>query len=298
MKYAAGIDVGGTNTRVALINEKYEIIKREQFSTNKEKPEETLMKIRDIIQEFGYPIEGIGISCPGPLDLINGTILTPPNLPGWHHFQLTASLEEITGTKVYLENDANLACLAEAVTGAGKGKEYVQFLTISTGVGAGFCVGGKIFRGSRGFAQEVANSILWKNGPSQGDLKKGSIESIASGTAIVKRAADMGIQAQHAGEVYEKGKEGDQKAQEIMEDVYEYLSSFLGILYGVLDPDLFVLGGSVALKIPGFIKEIEKRTKEKVYAALEGNVHVVPAVLGEDSGLIGAACLAFSALDQ
>ena len=115
MKYAAGIDVGGTNTRVALINEKYEMIKREQFSTNKEKPEETLMKIRDIIQEFGYPIEGIGISCPGPLDLINGTILTPPNLPGWHHFQLTASLEEITGTKVYLENGCDRSGKRERV---------------------------------------------------------------------------------------------------------------------------------------------------------------------------------------
>lgn len=294
MKYAAGIDVGGTNTRVALISETYEVIDRKQFSTNGENPEETLKKIRDIIHEFECPIEGIGISCPGPLDLIHGEVLTPPNLPGWHHFKLTQHLEELTGVKVYLENDANLACLAEAVTGAGKGKEYVQFLTISTGVGAGFCTGGKIYRGARGFAQEVANSILWKDGPSQGDLKKGSIESIASGTAIVTRARAEGMEAEHAGEVYEKAAAGNLKAQEIMEDAYEYLSSFLGILYGVLDPDLFVLGGSVALKIPGFIQEIEMRVRAKVYDALQDNVHIVPAVLGEDCGLIGAACLVFS----
>jgi glucokinase len=297
MKYAVGIDVGGTNTRVALVDEEYKILKREQFSTNEKNPEETLQKINEVIQNFGCKTEGIGISCPGPLDLIHGIILTPPNLPGWHHYQLTKRLREITGIKVQLENDANLACLAEALVGAGKGKDYVQFLTISTGVGAGFCVGGEIYRGSKGFAQEVANSILWKGGPSQGDLKAGSIESISSGTAIVKRAKDAGLETAHAGQVYEKACAGDAKAQKIMEDTYEYLSSFLGILYGVLDPEIFVLGGSVALKIPGFIEEVERRTKDKVYDALKENVKVVPAVLGEDCGLIGAACLAFQGIE-
>ena len=125
-------------------------------------------------------------------------------------------------------------------------------------------------------------------------MKKGSIAYIASGTANVTRARAEGIEAEHAGEVYEKAAAGNLKAQEIMEDAYEYLSSFLGILYGVLDPDLFVLGGSVALKIPGFIQEIEMRVRAKVYDALQDNVHIVPAVLGEDCGLIGAACLVFS----
>lgn len=298
MKYAVGIDVGGTNTRVALIDETYKIIERKQFPTNGNDPEKTLDNIKSVIDGFGCRIAGIGISCPGPLDLIHGIVLTPPNLPGWHYFELTKCLGEKTGVSVYLENDANLACLAEAVIGAGKEKDYVQFLTISTGVGAGFCVNQKIFRGAKGFAQEVANSILWKNGPSQGDLKKGSIESIASGTAITKRANEAGLIAKHAGEVYQKARKGSQQAAEIMEDAYEYLSSFLGILYGILDPDIFVLGGSVALKIPGFIEEIEKRVKDKVYDALKDNIHVVPAVLGEDCGLIGAACLVFQSIES
>lgn len=103
----------------------------------------TLNQINDVIKEFGQEIEGIGISCPGPLDLINGVILTPPNLPGWHNFELTKELEKITGVSVQLENDANLAGLAEAVIGAGKGKKIIEFLTISTGVGAGLCIDGK-----------------------------------------------------------------------------------------------------------------------------------------------------------
>ena len=139
--------------------------------------------------------------------------------------------------------------------------------------------------------QQPANSIVWKNGPKQGKLKAGSIESIASGTAITKRANDAGLDVVHAGEVYELAKEGNETAVQIMEDTYEYLSNFLGILYGVLDPEIFILSGSVALKIPGFIEEIEKRTKEKVYDALKENIKIVPAALGEDCGLVGAACL-------
>ena len=105
MKYAVGIDVGGTNTRVALIDENYKIIERRQFPTNEEEPETTLNDIKTVIDGFGYPVEGIGISCPGPLDLINGVVLTPPNLPGWHYFELTKCLEVKTGLSVHLEND-------------------------------------------------------------------------------------------------------------------------------------------------------------------------------------------------
>lgn len=293
MKYAVGIDVGGTNTRVALINDEYKIVERVQFSTDTQNPQVTLEKINNVIKGFGQKIEGIGISCPGPLDLIHGIILETPNLPGWHYFHLTEELQNITGIKVQLQNDANMAGLAEAVIGAGAGKSHVQFLTISTGVGAGFCIDGKIYQGSKGFAQEVANCIVWKNGPSHGVLKSGSIESIASGTAITTRAKNLGLEVVHAGEVYDLAQEGNELAIQIMEDAYEYLSNFISILYGVLDPDLFVLSGSVALKIPGFIEEIEKRVKGKVFDALKDNIKIVPAALGEDCGLIGAACLAF-----
>ena len=293
MKYAVGLDVGGTNTRVALINDEYKIVERVQFSTDTQNPQVTLEKINNVIKGFGQKIEGIGISCPGPLDLIHGIILETPNLPGWHYFHLTEELQNITGIKVQLQNDANLAGLAEAVIGAGAGKSHVQFLTISTGVGAGFCIDGKIYQGSKGFAQEVANCIVWKNGPSHGVLKSGSIESIASGTAITTRAKNLGLEVVHAGDVYDLAQEGNELAIQIMEDAYEYLSNFISILYGVLDPDLFVLSGSVALKIPGFIEEIEKRVKGKVFDALKDNIKIVPAALGEDCGLIGAACLAF-----
>ncbi|MBS7007672.1 ROK family protein [Anaerostipes sp.] len=293
MRYAVGIDVGGTNTRVALINQDYHIVQREQFPTDKGEAAETICRIKSVVDRFQVKVEGVGISCPGPLDLMAGTVMTPPNLPGWHYYPIEKKLGKALGVPVYLENDANLACLAEAAVGAGKNSRYVQFLTVSTGIGAGFCIDRKIYHGSRGFAQEVANSILWRDGPFQGDLKKGSVESVSSGTAIVRRAEEAGLSVKHAGEVYQLAGKGNTAAKEIMEDAYEFLSNFIGILYGVLDPDLFVLGGSVALKIPGFIKEIQRRAEEKVYTALRDNIRIVPAQLGEDCGLVGAAYLAF-----
>lgn len=294
MEYAVGIDIGGTNTRIALIDQNYEIINRKQFCTDENDPMKTMKQINDVIKSFEKDIKGIGVSCPGPLDLMNQKVLTPPNLPGWHHFEISSELSKITGSEVYLENDANLACLAEACLGAGKEHTHVQFLTISTGIGTGFTVDKKLYRGARGFAQEIANCIFWKDGPSQGSLQKGSIESIASGTAITKRANDAGINVEHAGQVNDLAKEGNNVASQIMEDAYEYLSNFIASLYAILDPDVFVLSGSVALKIDGFVEEIEKRVKQKVYPVLKENVKIVKASLDEECGLIGAAILAFN----
>ena len=127
MKYAVAIDIGGTNTRVALIDEKYKIEERAQFSTDADNPEGTLFKIKQAIDSFDKEIVGVGMSCPGPLDLIEGKILTTPNLHGeWHGLCITKELEKLIHKPVYLENDANLAALAEAIIGEGKEYNIVQ----------------------------------------------------------------------------------------------------------------------------------------------------------------------------
>lgn len=291
MKYAVGIDIGGTNTRVAFIDDTYTIIKRIEFETEPNKPMLTLQKIQETIQVFDSNIEGIGVSCPGPLDLVQGKVLTPPNLPGWHGLEIEKELHTLCGVHVKLENDANLACLGEAVLGAGKDAHVVQFLTISTGIGTGLTVEKQLFHGARGFAQEIANCIYWKDGPQLGDLKKGSIESISSGSAITKRAKDAGLIVKHAGEVNDLAKAGNDIAIQIMEDAKDYLANLMATFYAVIDPDIFILSGSVALKIDGFCEEMEVRVKEKVYETLKDNIMVRKAKLGEDCGLIGAAYL-------
>lgn len=292
--YTAGIDIGGTNTRIALIDEAYEIIERIQFPTDVNNPQATLQKIQEAVQGFSVAIAGVGLSCPGPLDLKQGIILDTPNLKGgWHGLAVSKVLSARLKVPVFLENDANLACLAEAVLGQGKDYSYVQFLTISTGLGSGLVIDKKIYQGAHGFAHEIANIPLWRNGPSHGSIYPGGVEAICSGTAITTRAVNAGLDVQHAGDVYSLACSQNQTAIDIMEDAKEYLANTIAIIYAFVDPEIVILGGSVAIKIPGFVEDVEQRVKTKVYPNIRPLVKVVKTNLSEDSGLLGAACLAF-----
>lgn len=295
MKYSVAIDIGGTNTRVALADEELNIIDRKQFATDSEHPDVTLGQIAEVIKGFDCEIVGAGMSCPGPLDLINGKILTPPNLKGqWHNLKVAEELSKLINKPVYLENDANLAGLAEAVVGEGKDYNYVQFFTVSTGLGAGFVINKEIYHGAHGFGNEVANCVMMKDGPSHGSIIPGGIEAISSGTAITSRAVKAGLDVKHAGEVNDLAKAGNEIAKQIMDDAKEYLANFIGVVYGYADPEIVILGGSVALKIDGFVEEVEALAKERVYEIMKPYVKVRKSTLNEDSGLIGAAYLAFS----
>lgn len=292
--YTAGIDIGGTNTRIALIDEAYEIIQRIQFPTDVNNPQATLQKIQETVQSFSVVIAGVGLSCPGPLDLKQGIILDTPNLKGgWHGLAVSKELSARLKVPVFLENDANLACLAEAVLGQGKDYSYVQFLTISTGLGSGLVINKKIYQGAHGFAHEIANIPLWRNGPSHGSIYPGGVEAICSGTAITTRAKKAGLDVEHAGDVYSLACSQNQTAIDIMEDAKEYLANTIAIIYAFVDPEIVILGGSVAIKIPGFVEDVEQRVKTKVYPNIQPLVKVVKTNLSEDSGLLGAACLAF-----
>lgn len=295
MKYAVGVDIGGTNTRVALINEDLQLEKRIQFPTDANDPEATVKKIASTIESFDKDVVGIGVSCPGPLDLINGYIIKSPNLgEKWWGYPTTVELTKLTGIPAYLENDANLAGLAEAVAGEGKDKRFVQFYTVSTGLGSGLTIDKEIYIGAHGFGNEVANSIMWKDGPSHGSLTPGAIEAIASGTAITTRAKNAGLDVKHAGEVNDLAVAGNEVAQQIMDDAKEYLANFIATNMAIIDPEIVILGGSVAMKIDGFVEDVQERVREKVYPPLKPYVDIRRSTLSEDSGLIGAGCLAFN----
>jgi glucokinase len=229
------------------------------------------------------------------LDLINGNILETPNLgKKWHHYPIPKMLSEYTGIPAYLENDANLAALAEAVVGEGKDCRFVQFLTISTGLGSGQIIDKEIYIGAHGFGHEVANVCMWKDGPSQGSIYPGGIEGISSGTAITTRAKEAGLDVKHAGEVNDLAKAGNETAKAIMDDAKEYLANFIAALIAITDPEIVILGGSVALKIDGFVEDVEDRVKCKVFDVVKPYVNLRKSTLDEDSGLLGAAYLAFS----
>lgn len=296
MKYAVGVDIGGTNSRIALVDENMSIVERTQFRTDAHDPIPTIVRLSEALKDMAGDKElvGMGVSCPGPLDLINGKVLNTPNLhDSWQDFPIAGEIEKVTGIPTYLENDANLAALAEAVVGEGRDYNYVQFLTISTGLGSGQVINHKIYQGAHGYGHEVAYAPLWRNGPQHGKIYPGGVEAICSGTAITERAKKAGLDVQHAGEVNDIARQGNEAAMEIIDDAKEYLANFIAILIAITDPEIVILGGSVALKIPGFVQEVEDRVKEKVLTELKPYVKVRPSTLNEDSGLLGAACLAF-----
>lgn len=294
--YFASVDIGGTQTRVACVDKDGVLIDKEAFSTDVDNPINNIHMIHKVILGFNKKITGVGMSCPGPLNLSEGIILMPPNLPGWHFFKIKKESSKIFGLPVIIENDANLAAFAESQIGAGKDYKIIQYLTISTGVGAGLIINNEIFTGAHGYAQEIFNSILWKDGPHQGLLNKGALESISSGTAIVKRAKDKGLEVENAGNVNDLANEGNAQALIIMNDAKEYLANMIAIMIGMIDPDLVVLGGGVAINIENFASDIEKLVKEKVYEVQRNNVLVKEATLGDDCGLIGGALYAHQKL--
>lgn len=296
MKYAIGVDIGGTNSRIALVDENMDIITRSQFPTDTQDPNKTVEALADEINRMaeGKEITGMGISCPGALDLINGIVMYSNNLHGgWKDYPIAKAVTERTGIPAWLENDANLAALAEAVVGEGRDMNNVQFLTISTGIGAGHVIDRKIQIGAHGFANEVSYAPMWRNGPSHGGIFPGGIEAISSGTGIITRAMSAGLDVKHAGEVNDLAIAGNETAAQIMDEAKEYLANFIATIQALDDPDIVILGGSVALKIPGFVEDVEKRVQERVLGVVSPFVKVHATTLNEDSGLLGAAALAF-----
>jgi glucokinase len=292
--YTIGIDLGGTNLRAAVVNESGEIIKANDFPTEAELgPEQGLQKMVRLIEDIreGYSISGIGVGAPGPLDLFAGLILDPPNLPKWSNFSLVEGLEKATGIEVTLDNDANAAALAEAVCGAGQNYKSVVYITISTGIGAGIVLDGKVFLGAQGVAGEVGNMMLTKEGPMANNLNQGAWVTLASGSSIAREGKQrLGIDG-GAQEVFQLVEEGNLEAIQIRDEMITYWAKGIANLVHIINPDIFVLGGGVMKAEQFFFTQLQTRINDYVYSSLKGKVNVQLAQLGTKSGVIGAALL-------
>jgi glucokinase len=292
--YTIGIDIGGTNLRVALIDKTGEIIKDRELPTEAELgPEHGLKKMVSMIEELkdDYEIIGIGVGSPGPLDPYKGLILDPPNLPGWENYQLVHNLEKETGLSVTLDNDANAAALAEAVCGAGQAYSSVTYITISTGIGAGIVLDGKVLLGAHGIAGEVGNMILTKEGPVRDNLNQGAWETLASGTAIAREGKErLGVDG-GAEEVFRLAQEGNIEAGKIVDEIVTYWAKGIANLVHIINPDIFVLGGGVMKSEQSFFQQLLSKIDDYVYSSMKGKTVIKHAQLGTKAGVIGAGLL-------
>jgi len=299
------VDLGGTHIRSALINERGEILARAERETlAKEGPDPVIGLIEACIRDVSRGTEAISIAAPGPLNPWKGIIHQAPNLPGWHEVPLADILHRAFKVPVYLNNDANLAALAEYRFGAGQGANDLIYLTISTGIGGGIISQGRLLLGTKGLAAEIGHMILEPEGPPCGCGGRGHLESLASGTAIarraveeIKRGTETSIARLVEGElskvtakvVAQAAQEGDPLAISIFKEAGFYIGWGIANLLHTLNPQLVILGGGVSKAGDLLFDPVRATVKARTMPSYQEGLRIVPSTLGDDVGLLGAA---------
>ena len=260
-KLFIGVDLGGTKIYTALADESGNILKEIIKPTEASKGYEQIVeKIKDSIRYVSKDLKdekvvSIGIGSPGPLDIKNGLIVDPPNLP-FNNFNIVKALEDEFKLPVFLDNDANAATLAEYKFGAGVGTTNMIFITASTGVGAGAVLNKSIYRGSTSNALELGHTTVHYSGNRCGCGNRGCVESMSSGTAI-KKQADEALKSNietslrkyevvTAKEVFTEASNGDKLSNEILRESLGYLGVAVSNAANAFDPDMIVIGGGVS----------------------------------------------------
>ncbi len=306
MPTIVAVDIGGTQMRAAsYTSEKLKPIKQKKIATLASEPG-GLNRLTQVIEEVwpnGDQVEAIGLGSPGPLDPHTGYLLAPPNNPEWHNFPLAPNVSRHFGVKAYLDNDANLAGLAEYRFGAGKGHHNVLYITVSTGIGGGVIIEDRLLQGYHGLAAELGHIIIDPNGPPCSCGYNGHLESFSSGPAIVRYVLgemESGTRSSlkregfiTAREVAEAAHQGDALAIKAYQRAGEYLGIGVASLLHAFDPSIVIFGGGVSqvgnLLFDTFHVSLKKHVFHPRY--LEGLV-ITNAELGDDAGLLGARALA------
>ena len=306
MKYYIGIDLGGTNVRTLLFDERGESYSEMRGPTERENgPDYVCNKIINQIKSLDYSacggsikgVAGIGIGVPGPVDTENGTMIMASNLPGFENYPICKKLKDEFGIPAFIDNDANVAGLAEACLGAGKDYKTVYFITCSTGVGGAFIVNKQLISGGRGHAGEIGNMIIKPNGYKQGALNPGAVEGEISGTALTRKGqAVRGEEiVRHAGDVFALANEGDPELQKIRDEFVDGFSTLLANIAHTVDPHCFVLGGGVFKSKEYFWEDLEKAFNSKIHVGMRNHIPLLFKEI-DDCGAIGAAMLPMSQL--
>src|SRR5215216_6109645 len=311
MNLIVAVDIGGTHIRVAVY-EPSSITRLNHYRTRSRATEDGVYDRLVQAIESVWPkekVEAIGIASPGPLDPHTGTILATPNIPGWKNFPLAEKLCKHFDVPVYLDNDANMAGLAEWQFGAGKGHRDLVYLTISTGIGGGVISSGHLLQGFRGMGGELGHMTIDPNGPLCGCGQHGHAESFSSGPAIARYVCEQIVAGQpstlsaqtqlSAAQVADAAFQDDALAISAFERAGYYLGIAVANYLAIFDPSILIFGGGVSqsgeLLFRPFRESLEKHVFHPHYL---DDLIITKAALGDDAGLLGALALARLALSE
>jgi glucokinase len=315
----AGIDIGGTAIKAALLNLDGDILLKESLPTPVEQGEDgVLTRIAEMVEELlarqgltKASLAGIGVGVPGPVEEETGMVYQAVNL-GWTQTPLKEKLERLSGVPVYVDNDANNAALGEMWRGAGQGAKDLVMVTLGTGVGGGVIINGKVVHGVRGVGGEIGHITMEpQGGPPCNCGKTGCLETYASATAIIRE----GILAAQEGEstalanilrqngtltakdVFDAAKAGDPGARKVVEKAAHYLGLGLSHIANLLNPSKIVIGGGVSAAGEFLLERVRQSFLRYSFSHAGTSCEIVPAILGNDAGVIGAGWLVRSQLD-
>lgn len=305
------VDLGGTQVRTAIADQNGHLVGRHIQPSNNVGPQQIVDQIghmaRRSAEDAAVSLSSLAlavIATPGPVDASTGTVYSAPNMVGWRDEPLEAMVQQQIGVRTRLVNDANAAALGEFTHGSGRGARCLVYMTVSTGVGGGIVIGGRLMEGVSGTAGEVGHMTIDWRGPQCHCGNRGCLEALASGTSIARHFN----QAVHAGavtsyhekepataaQVAELARMGDSLAERVFRNAAEAVGVGVVNVLHLFNPDVVSIGGGVSHAGDLLFEPVREVVNRHAMPRPREAVRIVQATLGENAGLLGAAAVATS----
>lgn len=316
-KQVIGVDLGGTNIRVAVITGSGELRQRSHTPTHADEGPDAVIRrvgeqIEKVASEAGLDKDvPVGIASPGPLNPRTGVVLYTPNLPGWRNVPFVERLTDQIGRPATLQNDGNCGALGERRFGSAQGVDNLIYLALGTGIGGGIISEGVLIDGQRGLGAEVGHVTVAMDGPRCTCGSVGCVESFASGWAIQREAEAVATTADgdamralagdgpiHAGIVAQAARNGDPAAKLILDRASRALGAVMGAFVNLFDPEMIVFGGGVSTLGDLLVEPAMRTMRMHSFVDMREGMAISYSSLGSDTGLYGAGALALAVFGE
>ncbi|MBR5312624.1 MAG: ROK family protein [Clostridia bacterium] len=317
--YYIGVDLGGTNIAIGIVNEEFEIVKKGSTPTKPERGADAIVAdmaalSRKLLEEMGLTLDDVasaGVATPGTANNETGVVEYANNIP-FLQYPLADKLSALLdGKPVYIENDANAAAKAEAMAGVAKGAPYSVMITLGTGLGGGIVINGKVYSGFNFAGAELGHIVIEKDGRQCSCGRKGCWEAYSSATGLVNMTKDAIIAARESGRetameemiggdldkvsartAFNAQKAGDALGAEVVDEYISYLATGIVNIINIFQPNVLSIGGGVCNEGENLMKPLLDKVWSETYSR-EGTpkTQIMIAKLGNDAGIIGAAVL-------
>ena len=304
------LDIGGTKLAAGVVDGAGVVHSFHTAPTQAERgPADGLKRLfelgRRALADAGQPIAAVGIGCGGPLDSERGVLLAPLHLPGWRDVPVVELAQKEFGQPGALENDATAGAAGEHAFGAGAGTRHMVYLTLSTGVGGGVIVDGRLYRGAMGNGGELGHvTVDWGGRPCRGCGRNGCLEAYASGTSIGERAAEAlalsdepsilaALERPTAADVAAAARDGDPVAVRLWDETVAALACGLTSIVNLFEPELVVLGGGVTRVGEQLLAPVRAEVEARAVRPAGSPLAIVQSALGDQVGIVGAAAIVF-----